>query len=88
MSFGRLDNVGVLVARRLCSAIHRWASSSVAKLVTIVGLLPGMLALIASKDGARTVEWRIDRSFLAPDHAKTVRIAEYQALADKIGRLS
>jgi hypothetical protein len=40
------------------------------------------------KDGARTLEWRIDRSFLAPDHAKTVRIAEYQALADKISRLS
>ena len=40
------------------------------------------------KDGARTLEWRIDRSFLAPDHAKTVQIAEYQALADKISRLS
>jgi hypothetical protein len=40
------------------------------------------------KDAARTVEWRIDRSFLAPDHAKTVQIAEYQALADKISRLS
>jgi hypothetical protein len=40
------------------------------------------------KNAARTLEWRIDRSFLAPDHAKTVQIAEYQALADKVSALS
>jgi hypothetical protein len=40
------------------------------------------------KNADRTLEWRIDRSFLAPDHAKTVQIAEYQVLADKVSRLS
>jgi hypothetical protein len=40
------------------------------------------------QNAARTLEWRIDSSFLAPDHAKTVQIAEYQALADKVSGLS